>query len=126
MAHRSPSGSFSCILLARNPKGGRLMAAPRSCGRQDSTNDSCSFQPGRISCFLLLLSILLGVAACSDDDGGNGAPTPMPAATATPTNAPCPLPPPFCGGDFPLNTDLTTPYGPAWANVVLAPTNFLP
>ena len=30
------------------------------------------------------------------------------------------------GGDFPLNTAMTTTYGPAWADVALAPTDFLP
>ena len=73
---------------------------------------------------------LLGVAACGGDDGNQATPTQMttatPAPTATPTPPPCPLPPPFCGGDFPLNTEQTTPYGPAWANVLLHPTDFLP
>lgn len=35
----------------------------------------------------------------------------------------CPLAEPYCGGDFPLNTQNTTQYGPPWANVT---TQFLP
>lgn len=69
------------------------------------------------------------LAGCGDDDDGPR-PTPTPSATsaptATPTAAPCDLPPPFCGGDFPLNTVMTTDYGPAWADVALTPQDFLP
>ena len=35
----------------------------------------------------------------------------------------CPLSAPYCGGEFPLNTQDTTQYGPAWTNVI---TQFLP
>jgi hypothetical protein len=82
--------------------------------------------------WVVVLACFLGLVACSDDDdhGGGG---PMATATATATPAPsptplptCDLPLPFCGGDFPLNTEMTTPYGPAWADVVLQPSNFLP
>lgn len=37
----------------------------------------------------------------------------------------CPLPFPFCGGDFPLNTEQTTQFGPAWVDVVMAPTEWV-
>ncbi len=36
----------------------------------------------------------------------------------------CPLPPPFCGGDFVLNTEMTTPYGPAWADISAPPSGW--
>jgi hypothetical protein len=52
--------------------------------------------------------------------------TATPAPTATPTPVPCDLPPPFCGGSFPLNTAMTTAYGPAWADVTLSQDDFLP
>ncbi len=41
-------------------------------------------------------------------------------------NSDCPLPFPFCGGSFPLNTQETTPYGPAWADVVLTTSDWIP
>lgn len=37
----------------------------------------------------------------------------------------CPLGPPFCEGDFPLNTQLTTQYGPPWVDVVAAPNQWI-
>lgn len=78
----------------------------------------------------LLLALAGGMGCGSDDDGSHGTATPTltvtAPSTATPTPAPCTLPPPFCGGDFPLNTAMTTTYGPAWADVALAPTDFLP
>jgi hypothetical protein len=70
---------------------------------------------------------LLTVIGCGGgSSGGHRTATPSARPTATPTTAPCPLPPPFCGGDFPLNTLMTTPYGPAWANVLLKNSDFLP
>ena len=76
-------------------------------------------------CSLALAFVLLVLGACGGGGGGHPAPTQTatPAPTPTPT---CPLPPPFCGGDFPLNTEQTTPYGPAWADVQLSVTEFLP
>jgi hypothetical protein len=70
----------------------------------------------------------LALAACGGGGGGGGHHgTPTSTATPAPTPTPtCPLPLPFCGGDFPLNTVQTTPYGPAWADVNLAPSDFLP
>jgi hypothetical protein len=53
----------------------------------------------RLRAALLALSLVLA-ASCSDT-----------------TISSCPLPEPFCGTDFPLNTEETTPYGPPWANV---------
>lgn len=55
--------------------------------------------------------LVMAVASCSSDDGGGGAQT-------------CDLPEPFCGGDFPLNTLQTTPYGPAWADVRTGPDDW--
>ncbi len=95
------------------------------------------------SCALVL--VLLGLVACGGGGGGGGSdptptrratptrtatvPTPTvtgtPGPTATPTEVPCDLPLPFCGGSFPLNRLLTTPYGPSWANVVLQPQDFV-
>lgn len=37
----------------------------------------------------------------------------------------CPLPKPFCGGEFPLNTQNTTPYGPPWANVTTSSSDWI-
>jgi hypothetical protein len=93
----------------------------------------------------VLAVLLVNAVGCSDDDGG-GKPratatmtatgtatltaTSMATATvtagATATPVPCDLPPPFCGGDFPLNTEMTTIYGPAWADVSLGANDFLP
>ena len=70
---------------------------------------------GRVCRLVACLVVLAAVTGCGDNDG---VPPPTPAA--------CPLPLPFCGGDFPLNTAMTTPYGPAWANVITAPSDFLP
>jgi hypothetical protein len=99
---------------------------------------------------LALLLALVGVAGCSDDDdkpartptatvtttptftataAATATRTAMAAPSATPTTTPasCPLPAPFvCGGEFPLNTTMTTAYGPAWADVIVEPINFLP
>jgi len=86
--------------------------------------------PRRVERFLgapWIALTLFGIAACGESNRVVSAPTHTPSpvpATATP--APCPLPPPFCGGDFPLNTQDTTPYGPPWANVLLQNTDFLP
>jgi hypothetical protein len=52
---------------------------------------------------VLILAVLAG---CSSS-GGDG----------------CPLAEPYCGGDFPLNTQDTTQYGPPWTNVI---TTFYP
>ncbi len=79
--------------------------------------------------FLVLAIALSLLAACGDDDDGHrrvATGTATPAPTATPTAAPCPFGLPFCGGDFPLNTQMTTPFGPAWADVNTASTEFLP
>jgi len=78
---------------------------------------------------LASLLTLLAVGGCDDGDHrSQGTPTATvsPAPSVTPTPVPCDLAPPFCGGDFPLNTIMTTPYGPAWANVVLGNTGFVP
>jgi hypothetical protein len=77
---------------------------------------------------LVVACLLLGVVGCGDDDDKRPAPTPTATATPspTPTTPPCDLPPPFCGGDFPLNTLQTTSYGPAWADVTLEPQDFVP
>ncbi len=37
----------------------------------------------------------------------------------------CPLPYPFCGGSFPLNTQQTTIYGPAWADVTTSTSDWV-
>jgi hypothetical protein len=50
-----------------------------------------------VAVLALVLSILAG---CSDSDNG------------------CPLAEPYCGGDFPLNAQNTTQYGPPWTNVI--------
>lgn len=55
-----------------------------------------------IVALVLVMSILAG---CSDSGKG------------------CPLGEPYCGGDFPLNTQKTTQYGPPWTNVI---TEFYP
>lgn len=81
---------------------------------------------------MAILALMVGAAGCGDDDTKRPTATPTvtstpastPTATATPV--PCDLPPPFCGGDFPLNTVMTTEYGPAWADVALSPDDFLP
>lgn len=75
----------------------------------------------------LLTIALLGLAACAGN-GDNAAPvgTETPAPTPTETPVPCPLPEPFCGGDFPLNTEMPTQYGPAWADVSLGSDGFFP
>jgi len=57
---------------------------------------------------LFLVIVGSGIVSC---DGDSDAPTS--------DNYPCSLPEPFCGGSFPLNTEPTTPYGPAWADVSL-------
>lgn len=74
-----------------------------------------------------MVAAALVLAGCGDDDGGGG-PRATATATAVPTATPvpCDLPPPFCGGAFPLNTAMTTAYGPAWADVNLGPGSFLP
>jgi hypothetical protein len=76
-----------------------------------------------------VLALVVMVTGCSDDDDGSPS-TPSPTASAVPTATPtpvgCPLPAPFCGGEFPLNTEMTTQYGPAWADVSLESTDFLP
>ncbi len=78
----------------------------------------------------LLYVLLCGLVGCGgdddDDDGGRATATATAAATATPTPVPCDLPPPFCGGEFPLNTAMTTPFGPAWADVSFSASDFLP
>src|SRR5215470_7202279 len=80
-----------------------------------------------------LLVGLVGWMGCGGGGNGGGVQntptatlTATAAPTATPTPAECPLPLPFCGGDFPLNTAMTTQYGPAWADVVTKPSDFLP
>lgn len=73
---------------------------------------------GRHAGLLIIGMAALGAAACG---GGKGR---APAPTPTPT--PCPLPFPFCGTDFPLNTVMTTEYGPAWADIFLSADNYLP
>lgn len=73
----------------------------------------------------VVLLAMVGLAAC-DDDCETQTPTPVPTAIPTVTPIACDLPEPFCGGAFPLNLEMTTPYGPAWADAVLAPDNFLP
>ncbi|MEO8604013.1 MAG: hypothetical protein ABI629_15665 [bacterium] len=82
----------------------------------------------------LAVGLLLVVAGCGDDDDGGAKPTATitvtrtatAAPTATPTPVACDLPPPFCGGEFPLNLAMTTDYGPAWADVSLSASDFLP
>jgi hypothetical protein len=77
---------------------------------------------------VVVMLALVGLAGCGDDDDNRPAATPTAtsAPTVTPTPVPCDLPPPFCGGSFPLNTVMTTEYGPAWADVALTPADFLP
>ena len=78
--------------------------------------------------YAMIALVALVLAGCSDDDDNRPAATPTAtsAPTATPTPVPCDLPPPFCGGTFPLNTVMTTEYGPAWADVSLSSSDFLP
>lgn len=78
--------------------------------------------------WMMAAAALLMLVACGDDDdgGGRATPTATAAPTATPTPDTCPLPLPFCGGEFPLNTEMTTDYGPAWADVNLGSGDFLP
>lgn len=86
----------------------------------------------KLSAALLVAGLAATLAACGDDDNGGSKATPTvtstatAAPTATPTPVPCDLPPPFCGGSFPLNLEMTTPYGPAWANVSTSSSDFLP
>jgi len=47
------------------------------------------------------------------------------SATLGCSSADCPLGPPFCGSDFPLNTQMTTQYGPPWVDVVAAPDQWI-
>ncbi len=61
-----------------------------------------------VNCAAVLLTVV-NVSACTDDSGGS--------------EGACPLSAPYCGGEFPLNTQDTTEYGPAWTNVI---TQFLP
>lgn len=77
-------------------------------------------------CAVLLGMALLAAAGCDDNDDHPPAKTATPAPSPTPTVEPCPLPPPFCGGEFPLNTTDPTQYGPAWADVVVQPSDFVP
>ena len=103
----------------------------------------------------VVAGVLFALVGCGGDDGGGSRATPTapagptatapagPTATATAPAVPtatapagstatatpaasCDLPPPFCGGDFPLNTAMTTQYGPAWADVSLSSSDFLP
>jgi hypothetical protein len=82
----------------------------------------------QVAGMLVVGTMVLAAAGCSDDDAGSprATPTATAAPTATPTAAPCPLPEPFCGGDFPLNTLQPTQYGPAWADVTLGASDFVP
>lgn len=80
----------------------------------------------RLVVVLLSLLVLVGCGDDDDDDSGRATPTATGVPTVTPTAVPCDLPPPFCGGEFPLNTVMTTDYGPAWADVALAASDFLP
>ncbi len=41
------------------------------------------------------------------------------------SNSNCPLPYPFCFGSFPLNTQQTTAYGPAWADVTTSTSDWI-
>jgi hypothetical protein len=85
--------------------------------------------PAPVGIFLVALA-LLPFSACNGNDHSPSKPTPTatvsPPPTATPTVSSCDFPEPFCGGDFPLNTLETTPYGPAWADVVTGPSALLP
>jgi hypothetical protein len=72
----------------------------------------------------VVVALLLGGVGCGDDDCDDATPIPTPVPTPTPTE--CPLPLPFCGGDFPLNLAQTTTFGPAWADVITDPVDFLP
>jgi hypothetical protein len=75
-------------------------------------------------------------AGCGGGDNDGAKPTPTVSATVTqsataaptasPMPVPCDLPPPFCGGSFPLNTAMTTAFGPAWADVTTSQDDFLP
>ena len=73
----------------------------------------------------LVAGSLLLLAGCGGDDDHGPRPTPT-VVPATPTPVACELPPPFCGGSFPLNTEMTTAFGPAWADVSLSSSDFLP
>jgi len=64
-------------------------------------NATRSTRRRRLPRIATLAALVLFGAACSDSKSGSS----------------CPLPAPFCGGDSPLNTQQTTPYGPPWANV---------
>jgi|MEHZ01.6.fsa_nt_MEHZ011615193.1_3 hypothetical protein len=58
-------------------------------------------------CRNLIITVLLTFAyGCSDSD-----------SESIDLTGTCPLGAPYCGGDFPLNNQDTTPYGPPWVNV---------
>jgi hypothetical protein len=79
----------------------------------------------------VLVALLFLAAGCSGGSGGT--PLVLPAATASSTQSPTPIPTPnpvafvpntFAFWDNPSN--FTTGFGPAYANVLLTSTNFLP
>jgi len=80
--------------------------------------------------FTIIVCLALMASGCS---GGSSEPIILPSATPTATRAPTPMPTPnpvafvpntFTFWDNPANW--TTSFGPAYANILLANTNFLP
>lgn len=84
----------------------------------------CGIKPRDLGA-LVAIGVLLILTGCGGGGNGSSA-TPTASPSPTPTTPPCDLPPPFCGGTFPLNTLPTTAYGPAWADVSLGSSDFLP
>jgi hypothetical protein len=83
----------------------------------------------------MLILLIAGLIGCSGDASrgptGNAAPSPTVAPTPSPTPSPAPTPAMIHfvpnSHDFWSNpANWTTSYGPAYANIILAPSNFLP
>ena len=80
--------------------------------------------PVRMFAFVGAMSALL--LGCGDDHDNGSRATPTATAIAVPTPTPCVLGGPFCGTSFELNTLEPTTFGPAWADVITGPSNFIP